>query len=560
MNYSKVVLFILVSMLSISCHRKYTKNETILRAEAILNSKPDSAQKILLSVSHPEQQLSQADYAAWCLIFTHTQYKLYQDIKSDSLIRISVNYYEDSNLPVQSGTAYYLLGCVLQLKQDNKAAMEAYKKAEDLLNKTNEDDLKGLVEFKIGYLYRLDALFAQSAVNYRKSLIYFVQSNNIRYQAFAYRALSETYAQLNRSFDSVTHYSNAALKLAKQAHDTVNYYSILAQQGELLCNTNYVRSKEYLLKGYRFFPAYQTSFAPYLSYEYSKLNKSDSARYYLNIALTDTTTKGNDRTIKYLAAAYVSKDEGKMNNAFEYLEKAYLNRDTVFQQSIHSQLHQIDKQYDFTQKENENARLKILNQQKIILISVLFIFLLILSFGILYVIDVHKKKILKIDTLNQIQQQKMEYDLKLKQTENEQKKNLLLLKVQNQIKNTLLFNRLSIGFSQADKKEAFMNMIIEQSVLTEKDWQFYIDWVDQIFDKRISRLKSTYPELSQLDLIVITLICLQLDIADSCSLLNMNKSTLYKRRNRIKERIGLPFETDMEVWLLNLMQEGEVDE
>jgi hypothetical protein len=551
MNHSKICILIFFCSLLAACKGRYTTNDTILRAEALLNSKPDSAQQLLLSIPHPEK-LAKADYAAWCLQYTHSQYKLYQDIKSDSLICISVDYYKNTHLPKQSGTVYYLWGCILQLQQKNKEAMWAYKKAEDLLKETSENRLKGLVDFKIGNTFMQNELFNQSLKYFRKSQQYFNLSKNQNYQAFVYRSISEIYIRLNYPFDSIIYYSNKALKLSKQADDTENYYSVLAQQGEILYNKDYNRSKECLLKGYRFFPAKKSYYAAYLSYIYSKLNKPDSAKYYLNIALADTTNL-TERSLKFLAAAYVNKNQGNQQQAFHFLEKAYISRDSVFQQSIRSQAYRIDKQYDLTQKEKENASLKISNQRKVIFISLLIIGVLILLFVISYIINSHKKKILLIDLENKIKQQEIEYELSKKQIENEQKQQLLLIKIQNRINNSILFNKLNMGLTQSDKQEEFTKLIVEQSTLSENDWQLYIDEVDQIFDKKITGLLMKSPDLSKLDLIVITLICLQVNILDSCILLNMHKSTLYKRRNRIKDRIGLSGETDLEEWIQQIV-------
>lgn len=559
MKRTKIYLFALVCILLASCKGQYTKNTTILRAEALLNSSPDSAYRLLTSMVHPED-LSKADYAAWCLNYTYAQYKLDKNISSDSLIGISVNYYKHCNLPKQSVTSYYLWGCISEMHKNRAQAMQAYKQAESLFDKITNNKLKAVIYFKLGFISLQDELYNQSLNYFKKSRLYYHAIKNKSDEACAYRYIADIYYELGYPLKSIIHYSNLALKLSKDDVDKANYYSILSRQGELLLDHGgYARSKEYILQAYRHLPEQKNFYAAFLAYSYSKLNKPDSARYYLNIALTDTTNI-DDRTLKYLAAAYVNKDVGKMNRAFDYLEKAYLNRDTVFQQSIHSQLYRIDKQFDLTKKEEENAQLKILNQGKVIMIGVLIIFLLVLSFGILYVINVHKKKMLKIDNLNQIKQQKMEYDLMLKQAENKQTQELLLVKLQNKINNTLFYNQLSMSYSQVDKKVEFEKMMIEQSVLTEKDWQYYIEEVNHIFDRKIDLFSVTYSDVSQLDLIVITLICLQVDIADSCSLLNMNKSTMYKRRNRIKERIGLEREIDLEDWLLFYLNSKVVEE
>ena len=142
----------------------------------------------------------------------------------------------------------------------------------------------------------------------------------------------------------------------------------------------------------------------------------------------------------------------------------------------------------------------------------------------------------------------------------EQKQELLLVKLQNRIDNTLAYNRLNMNYTHADKKDEFEKIMIEQAVLSEKDWQYYMDEVDHVFDKKISTFRATYPDLSQLDLIVVTLICLQIGISDTCCLLNMNKPTLYKRRFRIKERIGFEEEMDLEEWLKVYLESEPCDE
>ena len=103
MNYLKSALLISISIVLASCEGGNTKNETILQAESLMFTVPNSAYRLLSSIPHPEK-LSKADYAAWCLNYTHAQYKLYKDIKSDSIICIAVNYYEHTNLSKQSGT------------------------------------------------------------------------------------------------------------------------------------------------------------------------------------------------------------------------------------------------------------------------------------------------------------------------------------------------------------------------------------------------------------------------------------------------------------------------
>jgi tetratricopeptide (TPR) repeat protein len=534
----KFYYYLVFCILLASCQKHYTRNSTILRAEVLLNSKPDSAQKLLLSISHPEK-LSNADYAAWCLLYTNSQYKLNQDIKSDSIIGVSVNYYENSSLAKQCGTAYYLSGCIAQLKHDNKEAMQFYKKAEDILQATNDNRTKGLVEFNIGYLCMQDELYNQALKYYRKSVRFYSQTNNKADLACVYIRVSDMYNQLDYPFDSVMHYSNLALKLAKEGGDIPTYHQILSRQGGFCYSRNrdYAHAKKCILKAFHYFPDQQSYYAAYLAYIYSKLHKLDSAKYYLKIALTDTTN-ANEKLLKFVAAAHVYRSEGNSNLAFDFFERAYNNREATFLKSIQSQLYQTDKQFDLSQKDKENANLKIANQYKVILISFLATAILVSLFVALLLYSEFRRKRAE----HKVERQRMEY-------ENSQKQELLLTKLQNKIENTLRFNQLKTGLLQQEKHDAFLEEITRQAIISEKEWQSYIDEINQLFNGKITSLSEEYQELTQSDLIVIALICLQNDIADCCSLLNMSQNTMYMRRKRIKKRLDIDVNIDLDSWL-----------
>jgi len=543
MNYRKFYCFALICVVLASCKPKYTDNETILRAESLVNSVPDSAYYLLSSIKDPEN-LSKADYAAWCLHYTNAQYKLYKEIKSDSLIQFAINYYGKSDLTKYNGTAHYLSGCISQMHLNNKKAMLAYKLAEDILGKTDEDNLKGLVDFKIGYIYLQDELFNESLAYYKKSLFYFKRSKNKLYQAFTYRALSDTYSRLNYSSKSILKYNDLAIKLSKESGDSKNYYDNLARKGELLYDQDYYHATEFLLQGFRHIPAQRSYYAAFLAYTYSKLNRLDSAKYYLQISLTDTLDS-RTKILIYLAGAYVIKAEKNPNRAFNYLERAFMVRDSIFHESMRNQLVRIDKQYDITKKEKENAVLKIANQRIVILMTLFAIGFLVILIMLLLIKNKHKRKQAAFEMKNQ----KLEFDIKTEKNENEQKRRLLLAKLKNRIENTLIFNQLKIGYLKKEKKEDFINEITKQSVISEKERQFYIDEVDNLFYKKIKELKNRINDLTSSDLIVISLMCLEIDITDCCSLLDMNINTMYVRRKRIKKHIGLSKEDDLECWI-----------
>lgn len=548
-NITFIILFV---SLFIACNSKYSSNPEILQAEKILNTHPDSSFLILSNMRDPDK-MKDADYAAWCLVYTHAQFKLNKNILSDSLINVSIQYYNRTHQKKYSGTCYYLLGNIYRLQNRNKEAMVAYKKAQDILSATNENRILGLVEYYMGFICMSDELYNHSLNYYHKSLIYSQKAGDLKTLAYTYRVISDTYNQLGYPKDSILYYSKLALKLSGQVGDSLNYYSILTRQGELLYDVDYHLSKEYILKGFKHLQNNLPYYASFLAYIYMKLNKPDSAHYYLKVSLADTS-KTNNKITNYQAGALIAKNAGDYRKAYYLIENAYAKRDSICQRNIRSQLYRIDKQYDLSEKEKENSDLTMANQRKLIWISLLGFVVLLAVFIILQILNWNKKNKLVQDK----KVQALEFEKEAVKTKNEQKRVIISLNLNNKIENTLRLNRLKKGILQqvtTDSKDIFIKELTHQSILTENVWHSYIEDVNKLFENGIDSLKAKYTDLSNLDQMVIALICLGVNITDSCSLLAMEKNTMYVRRKTIKKRLGLDSETNLEDWLQqNVMQ------
>ena len=127
----------------------------------------------------------------------------------------------------------------------------------------------------------------------------------------------------------------------------------------------------------------------------------------------------------------------------------------------------------------------------------------------------------------------------------------LFAKLQSRIESTIRFEELKLRLPKdSGLKSSCMDEMLQQFVLTEEEWQSYIDEVNLIFNNFIEKLSIDFPTITIADKIVIALITLQLDITSTCSILGINKNTMYRRRNTIKERLSLDKSVDLEEWLL----------
>lgn len=538
-KYSWYLIFVVLFLYS--CQSDYTKNEVILRAESIMSDHTDSAYQMLSAMPHPEK-MSKADYAAWCLHYSFCQYRL-KLLTTDSLIKVALQYYDNSNLNKYTGTAYYLEGYYNVLKNRNNEAMIYLKKADEILRTTNEFKIKGLVAFNLGYICVDDQLYTYALSYFKKSLKYFKMANEPKYEAYAYREISYMYTQLNYPIDTIIVYSNIALKLSKEANDSVNYYSVLVRHGILMNKKgNYELSNNYILKGFNRFPDKKGFNATFLVYNYLSLREIDSAKYYLKIALQDTADVPY-RIESLNAAALMALRENDFKQAYSFQKKAYERAALTYQKSIQAQLYRIDKQYNLSEKEKENAALQLENSNNEILIFVLLVVVMAVV-AIALLIRARHKKI-------ELEKELYKAEAENVRITNAQKQAILRLKLTEKIANTLEYSKLNSSFLQMSKREEFNAQLAERSILTQGMWQQYIDEVNQLYDNRINDLKTQFEGLTQPDLIVIALICLKVSISDSIILLNMTKNTMYTRRKTIKKRLGLEVDVDLEQWVVD---------
>ncbi|MBV5281496.1 MAG: hypothetical protein JZU53_03580 [Paludibacter sp.] len=530
---------LLFCLLISSCNKQYTRHPVILKAESIMGYSPKEATRILKTIPNPEK-LPEADYAAWCLQYIRSLNKQDSSIKSDSLIRIAVNYYEGTSLHKYAGIAYYLLGCIYENRQETQSAMSEFKRAESEFLQIDAYNQLALVYYHFGFLYSEDEYIEKALQNFKLSQHYFHRAKNYNNEAYAYREIAICMDNTGHNINYVMYFYKQAQKLAEQAKDTVNYLDITASLANTLITKTdqYNTAKNYLLHAYKYYDE-----SPYyynmLAMTYSKLNMPDSAQYYFQKALPDTTTL-KDKVETFLAGAYAEKASGNYAKSLEYCLKYDQNRNLFIAKTRQAQLYLIDQQYNVNKKNIENAQLKITNRNMIIYVGFMIVLVLL---GIVFLLSIQKKR--RAEHINhQVEREKLMAEI-------EKRRLSLFAKLQSRIESTIRFEELKLRLPKdSGLKSSCMDEMLQQFVLTEEEWQSYIDEVNLIFNNFIEKLSLHFPAITIADKIVIALITLQLDITSTCSILGINKNTMYRRRNTIKERLNLDKSVDLEEWLL----------
>jgi tetratricopeptide (TPR) repeat protein len=530
---------LLFCILVSSCNKEYTHHPVILKAESIMTDSPKEATKLLETIPNPEK-LPSVDYAAWCLQYIRSLNKQDAPIKSDSLIRVAVNYYKGTAMHKQAGTSYYLLGCIYENRQETQLAMREFKRAESEFRQINAYNQLALVYYHFGFLYSEDEYIEKALQNFKLSQQYFHRAKNYNNEAYAYREMAICMNNTGQSIDYVMYLYKKAQKLAEEAKDTVNYMDITASLANTLITKTfqYSTAKKYLLHAYKYYDE-----SPYyynmLAMAYSKLNRPDSAQYYFQKALPDTITL-KSKVATFLAGAYVEKAKGNYIKALNYCLRYDESRNLFIAKTRQAQLYRIDKQYTVNKKNIENAQLKITNRNMTIYVGLMIVLVLL---AIVFLLSIQKKR--KAEQINhQLERERLLSEI-------EKRRLALFAKLQSRIESTIRFEELKLRLPKdSGLKSSCMDEMLEQFVLTEVEWQSYIDEVNLIFNNFIEKLSLHFTSITIADKIVIALVALQLDITSTCSILGINKNTMYRRRNTIKERLSLDKSVDLEEWLL----------
>lgn len=151
--------------------------------------------------------------------------------------------------------------------------------------------------------------------------------------------------------------------------------------------------------------------------------------------------------------------------------------------------------------------------------------------------------VFRMDILNK-KLQGMSFSQRVSEKEIEEWRIKLLEKVKEKINIT----------EQAQDKLTRGEDLVAQFIYRHNDIKQLSDELNAIFKQPLQTIKDKYPDLTELDLLVICLIGIGMDNDEICTLLRMEKRTLYRRRQLIAQRIGMS-STQLDMFAMTILTE-----
>ena len=164
-----LILTTCLCFLASSCRKASVTDSVFAEAEGLMYTHPDSAMKLMESIPNPDLLTGreQADYA---LLMTQAKSRNRIYATTDSLIRIAVDYYRNTDEAERKAKSLlYLGGVYLDMNQYSKAVL-SLKEAELLLDGVEDPHTKSLIFYMTSYLNR-KAGNHESALTYLKKAL-----------------------------------------------------------------------------------------------------------------------------------------------------------------------------------------------------------------------------------------------------------------------------------------------------------------------------------------------------------------------------------------------------
>ncbi len=211
-----ICLFLL---LMTGCKERPEVLATLQRAEALMESAPDSALTLLQTLD-TEKFRKRSTHARHALLFTQAQDKNYIDETNDSLISIAVDHYRQHGDVRSRFLSLYYKGRVQTNAGDHLNAMLSYAEAEELVEELRDNYYIGLLYTQMGDAYGEYYDFPKSLEAFHKASEHYAKANKCSHCAYALWNQANICWQMNEYAECEQMY-RSALDEARTLEDNI---------------------------------------------------------------------------------------------------------------------------------------------------------------------------------------------------------------------------------------------------------------------------------------------------------------------------------------------------
>ena len=191
----KLIAILILTLAAISCGKIKDAHNTLNDIETFINERPDSALTILDSFDTSLLE-NKSVWAHHSLLHAQAKDKCYIDETDDSLMTQVVNYYEGKRDKERLFKAYYYLGRIQYNAGDYTSSMLSYTKAEQLIDKIDDEFIKGLLYAQLGMLHQKYYDYPRSLDAFNTAAKHYELARKTAHKYFAKLNIGQVYQEL----------------------------------------------------------------------------------------------------------------------------------------------------------------------------------------------------------------------------------------------------------------------------------------------------------------------------------------------------------------------------
>ena len=491
----------------------------------------------------PLNRLGEAERHIYTITRAHARLKLQHQLPECDALTADAAYFMGKKMYRFAGEVYYVQGAYRDYIGEESKGMQLLKQAERLFEEAEVPDiLSGMVYYKMGRVSETEQLYEVALRYYEEAVPYLDRAGLPLYAACGWRELART------SRDSVVQKDAFARSLRyAEALDTLTQLDIryaalskLDPQSEEI-----IRISRYLCDS-----AGIHRFAYDLVRYYLKENSMESAKKYLEVLATDTLTPNWSKDKYAFLLSRYQRAKGQNAQAYETLLSLYNKQSGEIEASGMTRTFTIAEQFDNQSEREKNLQLQVEKQR---LYMALFGVLLVILTGLIVAIVIVSRR--RAAHLVEAAETQMQIERLHAEVEIRRASMGRLLTQRIQLSKSM---QESMKRHKEDKVPAWVQEFVETNlIMTDEQWASFRDEFNANYSNFLTRLKAEHPALTSSDLQVIALTVLGVDISDICRLLNLTKRTVWGRRLRIKDHLGLTPEDQLDDWLQGNMSSAQ---
>ena len=441
---------------------------------------------------------------------------------------------------LQEAEELYQQGISSNSSSQYESSTAYLKQAEEILvdlpQSAQRDQLLGLTWFRLGNTSESEMLYDIAQTYYRKAIPMLDPDSNAVYLACAYRDIARTMAIGGGEQDSVLWYFAQAERYARAANSPLLLLDIDAYRYQL-CYPDSVTHRLVVCK--------QLAEEYHIPTRYSEIvelllaqHATDSAAYYLeHLQPTDSAyAYWFEQSYAYLNSK-ILRQRGQSDTAYSVLLDLYDRKIDELQRDAGARTYALSLHYDVAREQQraEEAQRERQWQRKISFVLVLLLAVVLVLFIVLWRYWQQRRR----EQARQLEALRDKYVQQLQ---------LALERLQQKVNLTREIEMQRMRGNEVEFPKWLQTYRDEQLTMSKESLDELIASIDKALDGAISRLRAEYPELTESDMQFAILSIIGASDNDMSIVLNVQKQTIYHRRQIVRKHINSEIE-DIDAWL-----------